>query len=145
VICWGGNQFGQLGNEKIAATGVPARVYGNEAKDVAAGGYHTCILLNDNTVKCLGYNFYGQLGNGTNTELDSGLNTWTSVDSLNTAHRLAAGRYHTCALLLDKRVVCWGYNDYGQLGNGQIGHAYVPTLVPTSGAAIEIAAGRYHT
>ena len=83
---------------------------------VAPGGSHTCAILSDGTVRCLGYNGYGQLGNGTNATSS----TPVTVNGISTATALAVEDTHNCALLSSGAVQCWGYNAYGQLGNGTI-------------------------
>jgi E3 ubiquitin-protein ligase HERC3 len=94
------------------------------ARALAAGAEHTCALLDDGTVKCWGSNFVGQVGLGDidhrgDGPLEMGDNL-PAVDlgTGRTAQALAAGEYHTCALLDDGTVKCWGGNDYGELGLG---------------------------
>jgi alpha-tubulin suppressor-like RCC1 family protein len=82
-------------------------------------------LLSDGTAKCWGYNYHGQLGDGTNT------NRYTpvSVSGLTNAVAIAAGGDHTCALLSDGTAKCWGYNYHGQLGDGTNTNRYTPVSV----------------
>jgi hypothetical protein len=95
------------------------------AKSIAAGGYHTCALLYDGSVKCWGGNNYGQLGIG-NKFIGYGKSADYMGDDLpaidlgsgRSAKSIAAGGYHTCAQLDDGSVKCWGGNNYGQLGLG---------------------------
>ncbi|MBI4668472.1 MAG: hypothetical protein HY747_04695, partial [Elusimicrobia bacterium] len=91
---------------------------------ITAGGYHTCALLDDNTVKCWGGNQYGSLGLGDTSARGVGPNEMSdnlpvvSLGSGRTAKAIAIGLYQTCALLDDNTVKCWGYNWDGELGLG---------------------------
>ncbi len=85
------------------------------------GRYHTCAVTDDHGipgaagVKCWGYNWNGQLGDGTKTDS----HTADFVDGLKRrARRVAAGGYHSCAATTAGVMKCWGYNGYGQLGDG---------------------------
>jgi len=114
---------------------------------VAAGGDHTCALLTTGGVECWGANHYGELGDGTTTDRGkpvavSGLSSGVAA--------VAAGSNHTCALLTSGAAKCWGYNRYGQLGNGAATGADSPnpTPVDVSGLAsgvVAITAGGAHT
>lgn len=117
---------------------------------VTAGYNHACALMSDGTVECWGQNVYGQLGNATGVtcsgpscvDLD-GTVTWppgyeasvpleyppTLVSGLAGVTAIAAGNNHTCAVLSDGTVRCWGYNVDGQLGNGTTASSYAPTQV----------------
>ena len=93
------------------------------ATEIAVGEYHSCALLDDGSVKCWGRNSYGQLGIGNTTQIGDGegeLRGLSTVDlgSGRTAVSITAGKWHTCALLDDGSVKCWGDNGYGQLGIG---------------------------
>ena len=87
----------------------------NSATDISAGSLHTCVIVQGGAVKCWGENINGQLGDG-NTTLSS-----TPVDVVDLPGEvtdISAGGWHTCALTSDGRALCWGDNDWGQLGNG---------------------------
>ena len=98
-----------------------------KAKAIVAGAYHTCVLLDDQSVKCWGVNTLGQLGLGSNTPYIGGGpndmgNNLTAVDVGvdRKAKAIAAGAFHTCVIVVnDDSVKCWGYNDQGQLGQGK--------------------------
>jgi hypothetical protein len=123
VKCWGWNYYGQLGiGSNSTNTNTPSGPIdfgdGRTAMQISAGGYHTCAILDDGTVKCWGYNYFGQLGigsNNTNTNTPSGP---IDFGDGRTAMQISAGAIHTCAVMDDGTVKCWGYNGYGQLGIG---------------------------
>ncbi len=145
VVCWGYNQYGQLGNGTPGASVVtPTLVPGlTNAVELSAGSYHTCARKADNTVVCWGSNGNGQLGNGT---LGDSLVTPTLIPGLTNAVELSAGYFHTCARKADNTVFCWGYNGYGQVGNGTTSPSVItPTLVLGLTDTVELSAAGYHT
>jgi len=128
VRCWGSNAYGQLGNNDNAGANKPTPVTvvdaGNEAAlgltDVVAGAAHTCALLPGGGVACWGANGFGQLGNNDS----SGTKKVTPVAVVDGGNvpiagiaAVTAGAFHTCALTGAGRVLCWGDNSNGQLGN----------------------------
>ena len=116
VWCWGDGSYGALGNGSFADALEPVQVLGiSNATEIALGGAHACALLTDGTVSCWGYNVYGQLGDGTTSRRA----TPAPVTGLSgSVVALGVGHYHTCALLDDGTVECWGYSAYGVLGCG---------------------------
>jgi len=132
VKCWGDNLLGQLGDGSSQQVHpLPSSVVSLETDvvSVAAGSYHTCAVTAEGDVKCWGQNAYGCLGDGTHTNHPLP----TSVASLG-GEALAVSAYemHTCALLRDGRVSCWG--------NDQM----VPQFVDGVAGATAIAAGAAH-
>ncbi|KAJ1468500.1 regulator of chromosome condensation 1/beta-lactamase-inhibitor protein II, partial [Baffinella frigidus] len=136
VKCWGANYAGQLGQGDTTARGESPGQMGSNLPDVDVGGglvvqlsvgsMHTCVLLEDNSVKCWGSGNYGQLGYGSKSSLgtsaeDMGDNLHV-VDVGGTATSsvvaLAGGYYNQCAVLSNGDVKCWGYNEWGVLGLG---------------------------
>jgi alpha-tubulin suppressor-like RCC1 family protein len=82
---------------------------------VAAGGAHTCAVLNGDVVSCWGANQRGQTGQGNAAQT---VKNPTVVPGLDAIASVAAGSLHTCARGLDGSVWCWGANDSGQCGSG---------------------------
>ena len=113
-----------------------------DTTQIAAGDYHTCALESDHTVACWGWNYYGQLGNGTTTTESV---VPVPVSNLNDATAIAAGGSHTCALKADHTVACWGSNQNGQLGNGTTTESNVPVSVSNLDDAIAISVDLRHT
>lgn len=128
---------------------------GRFATAISLGHRHSCALLDDESVKCWGANSDGQLGVG--DTLSRGEDPTTMGDALPAvalgqgAQAIAAGNYHTCAILNDGSVKCWGRNAAGQLGLGDIeNRGDAPGEIEALGAvdlggesAVAIAAGTH--
>ena len=137
VKCWGYNSIGQLGlgdkndrgdtpNEMGDALPKVDLGAGHIAKALSAGDSHTCVILDDDSVKCWGYNSNGQLGLGDKNDRGDGPNEMgdmlpkVDLGAGHTAKALSTGNTHTCVILDDNGVKCWGYNEQGQLGLGDM-------------------------
>jgi alpha-tubulin suppressor-like RCC1 family protein len=145
VKCWGENDMGQLGDGTLADRTAPVDVSGlaSGVAAVAAGREHTCALTAAGGVKCWGRNLDGQLGDGTTTDRT------TPIDVSGLASGVAAivaSGWHTCALTNSGGVKCWGYNGYGELGDGTTTSRSAATDVAglTTGVA-KVAGGIYHS
>jgi alpha-tubulin suppressor-like RCC1 family protein len=172
VKCWGDNGFGQLGlgdtdprGDTPAGMGdaLPAVYLGDGRRAVAlmVGGDHTCALMDNGAVKCWGRNNYGQLGLGDTDNRGDAPGEMGDVlpavdlGSGRSAVELMAGSFHTCALLDNGAVKCWGRNDYGQLGlgdtdprgdaPGEMGDVLPAVDLGSGRSAVALAAGSYHT
>ncbi len=124
VACWGNNQSGQLAPGVVEDAGGPLKPITLEERvtEVATGARHTCVLLESGKVKCWGDNASGQLGLVDLTSTNAGGFTATSLPAVDLGEAravgVAAGDAHTCVLLEDHAVKCWGDNEHGQLGIG---------------------------
>jgi cysteine-rich repeat protein len=139
VKCWGYNGNGQLGlgdpedrgdgpgemGDDLPAVNLGS---GKTAMAIAAGALFTCALLSDGELKCWGLNFRGQLGLGdTESRGDEGGEMGDNLPTVNlgqgkAAKKIACGNSHTCGVLMDGSVKCWGDNFSGQLGQGDTVH-----------------------
>ena len=127
VECWGYNDYGQLGigsnswiRDQAGEMGDSLQLVqlgtGRTAVAIAAGGHHTCALLNCGSVACWGRNYEGQLGiSSTYSVGDQSREMGNSLQLVQlgtgrTAVAISAGYYHTCAMSSNGSVACWGYN-----------------------------------
>ena len=156
AMCWGDNSYGQLGNNNIGGSSdssyeslydsaTPVHVsFDQPVKSISAGTFHTCAILDNNSAMCWGYNSSGQLGNGiygSNSPIP------VAVNGLGPVKSISAGTFHTCAILSDDSLKCWGGNGNGQLGNGAASSVNAVTPVSVSGLSgvKAISAGSFHT
>lgn len=148
VKCWGSNRYGQVGDGTHNLRSSPTNVVGlsTGVVDITAGEYHTCALLRDGSVRCWGYNSSGQLGDDSYTERLTPVNV---ADLATGVISVSAGRTHTCALLENGVVKCWGDNFFGQIGNGPpvpfLGRLRPVTVAGLGNEALKISAGGDHT
>ena len=128
VDCWGASTFGQLGDGSTAASSVPVSVTGltNAAGVSSDGDDSFCSVLTTGAVMCWGANFSGELGDGTTTKSA----TAVAVTGVGTAASVTAdGAEAYCAILTSGAVDCWGYNAFGELGNGTTTSSSLPVAV----------------
>jgi alpha-tubulin suppressor-like RCC1 family protein len=149
VKCWGDNSSGQLGNGTTTDSAIPVAVSNlpSAVASVSVGGSRSaCALTAAGAVYCWGLNFYGQLGNGVSGFDSSGVYSMTpvAVSGLTTGvASISVGGGQACALTTAGSVYCWGWNGYGQLGNGTTTSSSVPVAVTglTSGVQAISAGG----
>jgi alpha-tubulin suppressor-like RCC1 family protein len=121
---------------------VQVTALGNAVASVSAGDQHTCAIKTDGTMWCWGYNFYGQLGDGTNTQQPSPVQVMTT----GTFGLVNAGGEHTCGRKADGTLWCWGDNNVGQVGDGTTTNRNTPVQVTGLASAVgEVAAGEDHS
>ena len=140
VWCWG------------FRLGIPARLVPTEithldgrsmdAVELDTGGDHVCVVATDDRIYCEGTNTQSQLGN----DAVNWARTFTDpVDRITTAVQLGLGADHSCALLADGTVECWGYGIEGTLGDGANTDRRYPAPVVGLADVVQVEAGRRHT
>ncbi|EIJ78032.1 regulator of chromosome condensation-like protein [Bacillus methanolicus PB1] len=154
VCAWGANYSGQLGDGTNTDRSIPVQVKGiggsgvlNNVIAISAGEFHSLALLNDGTVLAWGNNDYGQLGDGTNTESNVPVQVKGTggYGVLNNVAAIAAGGFHSLALLNDGTVLAWGNNESGQLGDGSNSDSDIPVTVSGLTNSNTIAGGGDHS
>ena len=155
VWTWGGGTSGQLGNGASLDSSMPVQVEGVGGsgnligvKAIASGSAFCLAVKNDGAVVSWGSNTYGQLGNGesgSGTNKNAPVNVMISATTpLTGGDSVAAGHYHSLAMLNDGTVRAWGYNEQGQLGSGSSATLSAsPVLALTNAAMID--AGGYNS
>lgn len=119
--------------------------------NLSVGNTFTCGLTSKGKVYCWGQNNYGQLGNGTTTNSNTPVEIdMTGVLSGKTVSSISAGIDHTCIVASDNNAYCWGYNQYGKLGNNSTTQSSSPVAVSTAGVLSgktvkSVKAGYFHT
>lgn len=146
VSCWGWNDHGQCGNGRAEEIARPARIAGlDRIVQVAATWTHTCALRDDGHVFCWGQGWRGVNGDGTQVSRSAPVQVKWAVEQRASAGlpagvhvaSIGVGGSHTCAVLSDGSVRCWGDNSRGQVaGLGAAGDAADPITVPTRVAGL---------
>lgn len=146
VWTWGWNAVGQLGDGTLDDQRTPQQVPGlTDAVSVVTGTYHTLVLRRDGSVWGWGMNNAGQVGVGGGTVIPAP----QQVPGLK-ALSIAAGAFHSLAipdpgLSAPGPLRAWGWNAYGQLGDGTTQNAFTPVDVPGATNARSVAAGALHS
>ena len=147
LYCWGKNNHGRLGNGKFTGNeNLPVRV-GNKTDWVSVypGGDHTCAMRKDNSVWCFGNNEDGQLGVGkTRKELPY---STTPVKVVGGPWKsFSSNSKFTCLINMKDEGMCFGSNEWGQLGVGTKGDYYTkPTKIKASGTWKQLSCGQFAT
>lgn len=138
AYCWGDSTQGRLGNDgavdSYQRSPVAVTMPDVGFKSISVGHAHTCAVSTDNRAFCWGNNIYGQLGNDSTSV--SNVPVIVSGGDVLTGEIISsirAGQSHTCATTTDNKLFCWGYNSYGQVGDGTTDNYSIPVNVTNKG------------
>ena len=142
VYCWGSNSNGKIGSGNTSSALVPSAVkisgalVGKVIKQIepSSAGNHSCVIASDDKAYCWGYNGFGQLGNNNTVNSLTPVAVDTAgVLASKTIKQIASGGISSCVIASDDKSYCWGSNNFGQLGNGNLKNSSTPTPVSTTG------------
>ncbi len=143
--CWGDNSSGQLGDGTTTTRSLPVQVaaLGSQVASVSTGDLHTCARKSDGSLWCWGENADGELGDGTTTTRLGPV----QVSGMSAAvAEVVLGSAHSCARKSDGSLWCWGWNGFGQLGDGTSTSRSSPTAVTGLTANVAgLSAGEEHS
>lgn len=161
VKCWGSRQYGQLGDGTDDQNGfsprlAPVDVVGADGNPLAgvaelsAGAEHTCAVMQTGALQCWGSNGYFALGRGwENSNQTQPVAVLDGGSAMTGVASVSANLEGTCAVLLDRRLKCWGLNWYGQVGDGTKTIREYPAFVLSGTGHLTgvtaVAAGQEHT
>lgn len=138
VLCWGSNSTGQMGNgTEGGVSNLPTPVLNSNASaplsgiiQITAGEEDSCVATAAGGILCWGYNPQGEIGNDTLAHYDSPVPVMGLASGV---IEIASGYRHNCAITNTGGVMCWGFNLFGQLGNGSLRNSTAPVAVVGSG------------
>ena len=142
VYCWGSNSNGKIGSGNTSSALVPSAVkisgalVGKVIKQIepSSAGNHSCVIASDDKAYCWGHNGFGQLGNNNTVNSLTPVAVDTAgVLASKTIKQIASGGISSCVIASEDKAYCWGSNNFGQLGNGNLKNSSTPTPVSTTG------------
>ena len=143
AMCWGRNDYGQVGDNSTINRDVPAFVYGNKTFiSIYPGSFSTCGLLENGSAMCWGRNNVGQLGND-DLGIDSEIPVYVKSDYL--FDFLNLGFIHVCGLLENGSAMCWGDNSKNQISYFSNSSYAFPVFIYSKYSFLSISNGYYHT
>ena len=150
LTCWGLDSYGALGNGNSDTSDkyTPQTITtpsDRKVVKVEPGATHTCILLDDGGVMCWGRDNVGQLGNGDTSDTIHAPSSNVELPEGRAATDLSVGDHHSCALLDNGSITCWGLNNYGQLGENTTTNRLIPVYahLPTGSPAVSVSVGQH--
>ncbi|MEC7686146.1 MAG: choice-of-anchor V domain-containing protein, partial [Candidatus Thermoplasmatota archaeon] len=122
--CTGPNNYGQLGLGSFSLSNGTVDFGSHQTAAISDGNNHNCVIITDGSVKCWGRNNLGQLGDGSNTNRNAPVSV--NLGTNTTAVAISSGTDFTCAITNSGAVKCWGFNGYGNLGDGTTNDSNTP-------------------
>jgi alpha-tubulin suppressor-like RCC1 family protein len=143
IWAWGSNGHGQVGDGTVIRKTTPCQIYGftSDWSTAAPGECHSLGLKTNRTLWAWGMNFFGQLGDGTETDRT----TPCLIGTVSDWSMIASGESHSLGLKTNRTLWAWGRNGLGQLGDGTKTDRTTPCLIGTCSDWSMIAAGSTHT
>jgi alpha-tubulin suppressor-like RCC1 family protein len=114
VYCWGGNNYGQVGNGSTEFVPEPVKIINTGVASISVGPYNTCAILEDTgEIMCWGYS----ISNDGNVEacLSPSFVVDENEDNITDMAFIGQGNGHYCALNEVGKLFCWGFNSFGEL------------------------------
>ena len=152
LMCWGSDSYGTLGNGETETSSQYEPVYaaipeGRTVKSVDGGRDNTCILLTDGGVMCWGKDHVGQNGDGGTSATTYSISSNVALPNGRAAVLLEVGDFHSCVILDNGQVSCWGWNKHGMLGDNTTVDSHTPSiaLLPNGSVAVDLDVGLYHS
>jgi alpha-tubulin suppressor-like RCC1 family protein len=143
LFCWGNNDEGQLGTGKFAPSPIALLIAGTQGMyGISAGFLTTCGLAFEGAAFCWGDNEFGSLGSGS-SPARSALPVPVSTEE--SFSMLSVNGLHACGLSFEGQAFCWGFNGFGQLGDGTTTNRFTPVPVASGIRFQSISAGYVHT
>jgi len=136
IFTWGDNLKGKLGNDTTVNQYTPVDITsqfnlnsGETVLSVSLGELHSAAVTSESRVFTWGYNYNSQLGDGTTTDryIPIDITSQFSLNGGETVISVTLGAHHSAALTSEGRLFIWGWNYYGQLGNGSTTDQNTPT------------------
>jgi hypothetical protein len=139
VWSWGNNSQGQLGIGSYSQPALPAKVINvggvgflTNIVSIACGDQHAFAIKSNGSVVAWGYNFYGQLGDGSNVNRTTPVQVIGvgGTGNLSNVGKIKGGGQHSICVLNNGTILAWGRNTTGQLGDGTTINRNTPVIIP---------------
>jgi alpha-tubulin suppressor-like RCC1 family protein len=146
LYCWGANWNGQLGNGSTNPSDVPLRIGTSEDwANVSTGQGHTCGVRTTGELYCWGSDNHGQVGDGGGFDPNS-ITSPKRIGTFEDWANVSAGAAYTCGVRKNGKLYCWGYDDRGQVGDGDATPAAdAPRRIGAGEDWARVSTGRSHS